>query len=537
MTGALDADREEEPTAPRIHMPALWKSGTNKISSNIRHSKATANSTAQSRNSDPWQKYVGGLESPRMLPQLAAVPDIIEIPKEHSPARAGETDRDLEAATIEGPSFSIETAPARKLSKRRKTGSRYSFGSSTKFSSQRVSGLGHGRNAMSQGSGSLLIGNRGIGHGDGDFLGGPPGYGQVKKSWRNFSLKRRSSLGSTRRSSWGSTASPSNSNDPIYVEGTQGSKRQSTQKRLGSPVPTFPRPPTSSPFNQFKTPYIIHELSDDDEPQKSYRPTKPLPRSHRGNFPTRQRSTTDPEPLQAFHKLRRQQKTSSPLFAAGSDIFQARKYSLHNRVSPKSSSNGDIKVESSTPRKQKIRRSYSQSSSLEPRNRLSSSRSSNSVSGSPPRRKGSLLHNLNFTIRALSPSSHGHDSFSSATSSRFESAASLQEEQDENGDRRWRYADHPNPLTMNRASGTNFSDHELIDSLRSSGHLGAAQRRTYLNAHTEGGGLGSLDKEGNVELRSSRGKQVGESMGLRRDDTGLKSLRGEVGDVGGSAFV
>lgn len=127
---------------------------------------------------------------------------------------------------------------------------------------------------------------------------------------------------------------------------------------------------------------------------------------------------------------------------------------------------------------------------------------------------------------------------SSDTSSRFESAASIQLERDENGDRRWRYADHPNPLTMNRASRIDANGQELIDSLRNSGNLGAAHRQTYLKAHTEGSGLGTIDKEGNVELRSSRGKKMVESMGLRREDTGLKSLRGDIGDAGvGSAFV
>ncbi len=535
MTGALDGDQEQESKAPRIHIPGLWKSGANKRSSNIRHSKATTSSTAQSRKSDPWQKYVGGLESSRILPPFAAVPASDKTSGEHSPARAGATDRDLEAGSIEGPSFIIDPLPARKLSKQRKTGSRHSFGSSAKFSSLRVSGLGHGRNAMSQGSGSLLIGNRGVGHGDGQMFGGPPGYGVVTKSWRNFSLKRRGSLDSSRRGSWDSTTSASNSNDPIYVEGPHGPERPSTQNNLGSRMPNFPRPPTSSTFDQFKTPNIIHEVSDDDEPRKNLWPVKALPRSHRGAFPTRQRSITDPERLQAFHKLRRQKNTSSPLFSGG-EISSARKYSLHNRVSPKSSSNGDIKSESSNPRKQKIRRSYSQSSSLEPRKNLSSPRSSNSVSGSPPRRKGSLLHN--FTVRALSLSSRGHDSVSSDTSSRFESAASIQLERDENGDRRWRYADHPNPLTMNRASRIDANGQELIDSLRNSGNLGAAHRQTYLKAHTEGSGLGTIDKEGNVELRSSRGKKMVESMGLRREDTGLKSLRGDIGDAGvGSAFV
>lgn len=542
MTGALYSDHEQASKAPRIHIPGLWKSGTNKRASNIRHSKATTNSTAQSRKSDPWQKYVGALESPRIMPSIAIVPHSNNASIEHSPARAGATDRDLEAATIAGP-WSDDDPLSRRLSKRKKTGSRYSFGSSAKFSSHRVSGLGHGCNAMSQNSGSLLIGNRGVGHGDGQVLAGPPGHGIVTRSWRNYSLKRRGSLDSTRRGSWDSTASPSKSNDPVFVEDHQGSEILSSpvHKTLGSPLPKFPRPPTSSTFDQFRPPHIIPELSDDDEPPKITPPNKPLPRSRRGNFPTRQRSTTDPEPLKAFHKLRRQQNTSNPLWSSG-ELSQARKYSLHNRTSPKSSSNGDNKIESSGPRKGKISRSYSQSSSLEPRNPLSSSRSSNSVSGSPPRRKGSLLHNLNFTVRTLSLSSRGHDSTSSGTSSRFESAASLQFEQDENGDRRWRYADHPNPLTMNRASGTDVSDQELIDGLKSSGHFSAAQRLTYLKARTEGGGggLGTNDDGGNAELnlRSSRGKMVGESMGLRREDTGLKSLRGEVGDIGvGSAFV
>lgn len=539
MTGALDSDHEQASNAPRIHIPRLWKSGTNKRSSNIRHSKATTNSTAQSRKSDPWQKYVGGLESARIVPPLAAVPASSSNSVEHSPARAGATDCDLEAATIEAPLFTYDTPPPRRSSKRTKTISRFSFGSSAKFSSQRVSGLGHGRNAMSQNSSSLFFGNRGVGHGDGQILGGPPGHGVVKKSWRNYSLKRRGSLYSTGKNSW-ETESASNPDNPLYVEGPQGLETTPIHKTLGSPMPAFPRPPTSSTFDQFKTPHMIRESFDDNEPCRINQPSKPLPRSHRGQFPTRQRSTTDPEPLQAFHKLRRQQNSSNPLWSGG-ELSQARKLSLHNRVSPKSSSNGDIRFESSSPRRSKVRRSFSQSSSLGIRNPLSpSSRSSNSISGSPPLRKGSLLHNLNFTVRAISLSSRGHESVSSSTSSRFESAASLQFDHDENGDRRWRYADHPNPLTMNRASGTDVSDQDLIDSLRNNGQLGAAQRLTYLKAAAEGGGggLGSIDKDGNVELnlRSSRGRIVGESVGLRREDTGLKSSKGEVGDAA-SAFV
>lgn len=139
---------------------------------------------------------------------------------------------------------------------------------------------------------------------------------------------------------------------------------------------------------------------------------------------------------------------------------------------------------------------------------------------------------------------------STSSDSKFGSAASeappfsgfgedLREETDEDGNKRW-LRGHPNPLGTHRLDVT---DQELIDRLRVSGHVSAAQRLSYLmRAQTDGkpdrGAESGDEGGGEVKIGSMKFKILGQSVELRQGDPGNMSMRGDIGNTtAGGAFI
>lgn len=443
-------------------------------------------------------------------------------------------------------SVSTDASPPKRYSKQKQRESILSYGTASLFPSQRLSGFGHGRDTLSQGGSNLVFGSKGVGHGNG-LANGPPGSGIVRRSWRNLS-----------RSTWASTDGSSN----------PGVEREGTVELLLSNA----RPPMSNTFSKTSYSHVIHEVPDDEfvYNEGSRKPTiRPVlsPTQSRirrkSGSPSRLQSNLKAGPLQSFHKRRLQQRTSrNPLFSAGqsssrTSSIRGSKTAPLQIISPQSGSTGDNTVPERpfTPQKEDNRCSYSESSSLEPPVQSSPSRSLSS-STSPRLRKSYIKYHL--SARALSPpnfsrpsrmTSRGSSWVSTSSDSKFGSAASeappfngfgedLREETDEDGNKRW-LRGHPNPLGTHRLDVT---DQELIDRLRVSDHVSAAQRLSYLmRAQTDGNpdyGAESGDEGGEVKIGSTKGKRLGQSVGLRPGDPGNMSMRGAIGNTtAGSAFI
>ena len=495
--------------------------------SKFRLSKGSADNNDQGGRPDSWQRYVRGLE-PRG-PKAAGIPEFNLIPEEQSlqESDAGNSRFQPTMTMLSGPSIGTEVTVSRKLSKQRK---RYSG----MFSAPRASGLGHGRNGISHGSSSIFT-TKGVGHGDASQLGGPPGYGVVRKSWRNLSVI-----------SWTTTQSPPDSSDPVIWD---RSERRPTHKSSSSVMSPFPDPPSTNTMDRLSRPQTIHETVYGEGAEISFRPIRPLPRSH---VPSKRESPspstftggTNNEPLQVFHKRRRQQGSfHNPFLSAGPS--SSRVSSLQTPVPRRVVTDGNTPLSITSQNKTSMR-SYSQSSSLGSEFGASPPRISNTQS-LPRHKKGG--RNYNFTTRVLSPphfnrSSHGFSrssSSSNSTDSRFESAPSelgynegLHEETDDEGNKIWKYAEHPNPLRLN---STDVTDDELIESLKADGQYSAAQRLSVLRAKAEGISTEDFEDDANIEVSSPLGKKWRQNTGLKHGDPSNTSVRGIIRDAGESAFV
>ena len=490
----------------------------------FRLSKGSADSNDHGRRPDSWQRYVRGLE-PRG-PKAAGIPEFSLIPEEQSPQEsdAGNSRFQPTMTMLSGPSVGTEVSVSRRLSKQRKRVSGI-------FSAPRAGGLGHGRNAISQGSSSIFA-SKGVGHGDASQLGGPPGYGVVRKSWRNLSVI-----------SWTTTQSPPDSSDPVIWDRPE---RRPTQKSSASVMSPFPDPPSTNTMDRLSRPQTIHEAVYGEGAEISFRPIRPLPRSHvpsKRESPSPFTGGTNNEPLQVFHKRRRQQGSfHNPFLSAGPS--SSRVSSLQTPVPRRRVTDGSTPLPIN-PQNKTSMRSYSQSSSLGSEFKVSPPRSSNPQS-LPPHKRGA--RNYNFSTRVLSPlhfnrSSRGFSrssSSSNSTDSRFESAPSelgyegLHEETDDEGNKVWKYAEHPNPLRLN---STDVTDDELIESLKADGQYSAAQRLSVLRAKTEGISSEGLEEDANIEVSNPLGKKWRQNTGLRHGDPSNTSVRGIIRDAGESAFV
>ena len=511
----------EASESPKLPLVPYSKTKRN---SRSRLSRITTRGADRSPRPDSWQAYVRRVDPSRQK-QPAVVPEFSLVPKEQKPG--------IENATINGSQVSATAdfeAPG--LPRLQKRSSNIAYGGFRMFPGRPPSGFGHGRRVPSVGGSSLSIVNRGVGHGDGNAPQGPPGWGIVRNLWRNLS-----------QLSWTSTQSSPNSSDPIVEEGLE---RARADKSFASMLSSFPRPSTSNMIDISTKPHVIHEASDDDESDIAILNRLPtIPPIARSKSQFRRKNSTKNEALQDFHKRRLQQKSHNPLFSA--HLSSSRKSSLHaGRMSLERPNKGAVVTEPVTPPEQMIPRSYSQSSSLEPPSFKSrSARSSRSIS-SPQGKKSRI--NYHFTIRALSPLRRSRSSYASTTgSSKFSDPVgiapfyphgALLEETDDEGNKHWRYPNHPNPLGANRpgnGKATDVSDIELIDSLRAAGQYRAAQRLDYLRAQTEGNGAYSSEADNTVEVHSARGRRLDHKSGLKSGDSGNKSLEGDIGDAGGSS--
>ena len=462
--------------------------------SRFRISRGTADSTGATRP-DSWQRYVGGIDpNPIMVPEYSLDPGEQTSRKEKSTSpRLKPT-----LAVVPGSSISAETSPTKRFSKQRRRGSGM-------FSGQRVSGVGHGRKPLGQGSSYSPFNSKGVGHGDASNLGGPPGHGMVRKSWRNMSVI-----------SWTTTQSPPETGDSVVW--AEGLARQPTQKTIDSILSSLSGPSATTSLNNFARPQTIHEAVLDERTSGSSRSFRVLSRSH---LPSKRESpakgSNNLDSLQTYIKRRRQQGSyDNPFWVAGP--ASARISSLQKSGHQRRITHGDH-VLPSTPRKQTVRRSYSQSSSLGSQLKVSPMR----TSSSPARKRIRNYHFARpFSPQYFSRSSRvtSKSSFSSSTDSRFASAASdfdfnetLHEDSDQEGNRRW-FKEHPNPLRQNstdvRFNSMDVSDQELINSLRADGQFSAAQRLSVLRAKTQGVTTEVLEADPNVEIRSPVGKRLGQ---------------------------
>ena len=472
-----------------------------------------------------------------------SVPEARRISEKRTSRRAGMTSCGLRASPSSGQRLSviIDSSPAQRASKQRRRQSDLSYDTTSVFSSQRLSGIGHGRNTLSRSSSNFRTTSKSVGQGHG-LASGPPGFGIVRNSWRNLS-----------RSTWASTDGFS---DPgIDREATVGGSQSNS------------RPPTSNRFGKRSHSHVIHEVSDDEKPSKATLrpvPLSPAPSRIRRKSSSPSRSNSNllkAHPLQSFHKRRLQQRSSpNPLFSAGpsssrlSSIRGSRAVPQGTAASQAGSTEKrDVLERPITPQRDQAQRTYSESSSLDPPVRPSPSKSASS-SNSPRHQKSYINYHL--STRALSPprgstplgsNSGGCRGVSTSSDSKFGSAASeanpafagfgedLREETDEHGDRRW-LRGHPNPLGTHRLDVT---DQELIDSLQVSDHVGAAQRLSYLMRAQTDDGAESGDESGTrVKIGSTRGRRLGQNAGLRQGDPANSSMRGDIGDTtAGSAFL
>ena len=511
-------------------------SGQSNRASRLRLSHDNISSVEQSTKLDSGAYLFPARAKDRLAPEVS------QISEKRTPQKLRKTSQGHNApqAAVQRLSIIADTSPNKRNSKHRQQRSRLSYDTTSVFSSQRLSGIGHGRNTQSRSSSNPAFSNKGVGHGNG-LIGGPSGFGIVRNSWRNLS-----------RSTWASTDGSSD----------QGTEEDATIGSLHSNA----RPPMPKLSIKRSHSHVIHEVSDDEGPRK---PTLRPVLSHTKRRIRRQSDSSShsskADPLQTFHKRRLQQRSSrNPLFSAGpsssriSSLRVSKIIPFQRSISP-SDNTGDNIVPGHpiTPQRERTRRSYSESSSLDPPVRPSPSKSSNTPT-SPRRQKSYIKYQLK--TRALSPprfnrpsrmNSRGSSWVSTSSDSKFGSAASeatppfhgfgedLREEMDEDGNKRW-LRGHPNPLGTHRLDVT---DQELIDSLRISGQVSPAQRLSYLmRAHAEGKpdlGTESVDEGGEqVKIGSTRGKRLGQSAGLRQGDPGNMSMRGDIGNTtAGSAFI
>ena len=502
-----------------------------KRKSRFRLSKNTLESTERSPRPDSWQSYVRKLEPSRVkLP--ATVTKFGRVPEEpHTQIEESTTDSAPESrSTNRLPRHTADPLLARGLSQHMRRVSNMNYGGFGMFPNGPASGFGHGRSGPSQGSSTLSFVNRGVGHGVGGTSGGPPGWGIVRSSWRNLS-----------RLSWTSTESSPNPDDAI-VDG--GIERPPTQKSFASMLSAFPRPSTSNTIDVSTRPDVIHEASDDDDVEPTAFPArKPMhrkPSKAKAGSSFRRRASTKSEALQDFHKRRVQEKSHNPLFSA--HLSSSRKSSMHITPTPPGRQNdSDVMLGSVTPPKQMHSQSHSNSPSLEPQASIKSSPARSSGSVSSLQRNRSRIHRQ-FTVRPI----QSRSSYASTGSSKFSDPVSvapfyphgaLLEDTDAEGNKQWRHPSHPNPLATNRTNPgniTDVSDAELINSLRAAGQFSAAQRLDYLRAQTEGrDDVSEVDAP--VKMRSAKGRKLDHKSGLKSGDSENKSMKGDIGDAGGSS--
>jgi len=493
MSGALgvfhkrSSSRFSKP--PKIDMPGFWTAGTTKRNSRFRSSKVSVDRMSQGRKYESWAGDF--LDFDFQQPRSFVTAEGGQI----SATQVWPAENHEKMISRDGyrPPASTDTSPAKRFSRGRSRRSNLSFGSSHLLSSQRISGIGHGKSALSHGSGSLMLGSRGFGHGDGGGSRGPLGYGTVRDSWRHI----------REEASW--TTTDESSSQDLDRLSSHNPLTSSNSLRIGQASSRIP----GSGLNTIR--------------RLTVRQVQPS------------------NPLQEYHKKRaRQRQSSNPFLSAGP---LSSRVDSHNSILPaprakKAFINRESMVfDPSTPPMQTHRRSYS-TSSLNPPSRPSPGRTRSFNNRSSTRNN----YSINPAGDPLGvPRFHSRNSMASYDS-RFESASESQstaayplqegirEEADDEGNRVWQI-EHRGPVHVHE---------DCEDDLVSGSTPGPVpgsllDRLTNIRARAEARDdfENRIDEERGLKIGKTRAKRLDQTTGWRKDDPANTSMRGEVQDIGG----
>jgi len=428
------------------------------------------------------QETMAALEHPEPKPVYQLAPE----DQERLSCDAKSMSRERGSSRMSEEISIFDDSALQRCSAKRKRQSTTSMSSSKAPFGHLMSGFGHGRNGLSRGS-SLAHGRSVVGFGHGS--GGPPGHGTIRYSWR---------------SEWLSTSGSSSSR---YLGSEQSQKLPSNVQ--------WPRPPTSTTLHPFSQPQTIREASSDDDS------------THQATIRRVLSTSDDPWPARQTYVERRARNRhrDNALFAAKAS---SRTTSQHLPSYPFSTTILNNK-ENTAP---------------SPTRSCSSSLPPSPLKPSPVHRHPRRSNFLTSTIRVLSP--RRFRSNTSLRSSRFGDAESssppspsldldLREEVDEQGRKRWRHVEYPNPLGSNsirdEGGGTNASAErwaggrergEDVEALFRPGESKAV-RLSQLGEGREGGGV-----QRRAVLGSGRAKRPISvpNVGVLR---AAESFRGEVG--------
>ena len=470
--------------------------------SQLRSSRATENSATEISKPESWQEEV-----------VRAIPDFSLLPEERPPSQISTQKHPSSIGRSKNPRISSLDygSPSKRLSKQIKRHSHINRAGSLLLSTHRVSGVGHGYGGFNLYNSSINYSTMGAGHG----IGGPPGYGRVRQSTRNASMLSGSS--------WATT-----STSAIFNNGLSSHHLPSEPSQTAST-----HTPTINSLDLLSRANTIHEAAHDD------RIRRPSVRTvaYRSRVHSRALS-----PRGAFLKRRaRDRQTHNPLFSAGPSC----------------------RVSSRAQRQSTLRTQYSHS-------RASSSGSLGRAN--PYQRSSQRFDNYNLSTRVidtLGRMSRFQSRSSFSSNNRYQSAESdtqseeyfvesegLQEDLDEDGNKRWRHMDNPNPLAIHRSDTRNMSSnldgdpgskeaasqgqrddaaasHLELDTLFPIGERSSRARRlSYLGAHADGSRVDSGGQERRfvVGSKQKRPVSVDAHVGLRRGE-GNMSMKGDVRDV------
>ncbi|KAL8965321.1 MAG: hypothetical protein Q9197_006569 [Variospora fuerteventurae] len=396
------AARKSAPSQPPvIDFQGFRSSIASKRRSLFRLSKGATDDTPKALTTDSWDEYTQGLDIGR--PKTAAQPQFALVPEEQASSRR----EGSRISSRRQPSRSFRRSadgrisPSKRLQQKQRI-SEMSFGSSGFRSSQRRSGVGHGRNGSSLGTSCWgFYPGIGIGHGN----GGPPDVGRQGYFRRNQS-----------RGSWNTTNSTIKTSDPSSSEHNEDERSHA----ILSTARSFPRPPTSGTL-EYKFPsHTIPET--EDERRSTIRAVAP------------EGPQTYALPLERFHKRRARNRHDRNTFFAANHSRRGSPHQNWMNTIPSP-------IFSSTPSMssfQAKRRSRPPSTRSPPR--PSPPKSRHSSHGLAEMIATGITHHLDGSRGSLASSlrlASAVEDSEPGTSPEME----LEEERDEEGHRRWRHAD------------------------------------------------------------------------------------------------
>ncbi|MCJ1229108.1 hypothetical protein MMC12_005773 [Toensbergia leucococca] len=499
-------------SVPRLDIPGFLVSAANKRNSQSRWSRRTIDEGTRTQRPESWRDYVrrqtSTVDLDTAILESCTIPEFNLTQEDQTSMRRKRSSHHLRLSPPGRSRSSVvsNASPARDYWRQSKRRSDMSFASSGFLSTHRINGIGHGKGT-----------NLGVG----GF--GPPGFGTVRDSWRNPYSPSWTTIE-------GAATTTTNRSSSQYLESEHSQYITTTMR-------SFPRPPTSNTLNQFGQPQTIPELDD-------------LDGSHRVSI----RSLTYPSRAVLNRRRAVNRRTHNPLFSAGASSRLStnlvRKKSLQNRslhtapriesLNPeKEQSHSESGADNHRLLRRKLRRSYSQGSSVCEPSKLSPPKKS-------PRRNVShgWSGRFNETVGRISRFRSGS---SLGSSRRYESADSevqsegtseraedfLEEGVDEEGNKRWFHPGHPNPLALHgMAAGGGSEGHESdldVERVFGAASGSKAQRLSQLKAQAEG--KENFEDEERRIIVGDLGKRpvsVDNSDGLRAGRAGSTSMRGDV---------